>query len=72
MEKAVELTPDLPRFCRYVQEHPRNGIVGDIRNYDRLDAQLMFDRMLEVARADVEQLLGGQTTQAPDPGKKLW
>jgi creatinine amidohydrolase len=55
---AVELTPDLPRFIEYVETHGGNGIVGDVRNYYNVDAATMFARMLEVARADLNQLAG--------------
>jgi creatinine amidohydrolase/Fe(II)-dependent formamide hydrolase-like protein len=57
LEEAVELTPDLPRFIDQVQSGSFNGIVGNIRNFDRVDAALMMDRMLSVARSDVRELL---------------
>lgn len=59
LEQAVELTPDLPRFVEYAETNPVNGIVGKIRNYETLDAEAMFNRMLAVARQDVESLLSG-------------
>ncbi len=71
--KAVELTPDLTRFIDYAESSRANGIVGDIRNYHRLDAQQLFDRMVSVARADVEALLeqrGGTVRQ--DAGDRAW
>ena len=36
---------------------PLNGIVGDIENYDYVDAREMLNRMWNVASNDVEQLL---------------
>ena len=53
---AVELTPDLAAFTRYVEQHALNGIVGDICNYRELDADELMSKMLEVARADLQQL----------------
>ena len=58
LETAIELTPDLPRFIEHVESHSLNGIVGDVRNYYNVDARVMFDRMLEVARADLKKLAG--------------
>lgn len=69
--EAVELTPDLPRFVEHVRKHSLNGIVGDIHNYRQLDAQLMFDRMLDIARQDVAQLLAGHAP-AEDAGRSAW
>lgn len=69
---AVELTPDLPRFAEHVRTHSLNGIVGDITNYRTLDAQLMFDRMLAVARGDVERLLCGDLEELQTGGESLW
>ena len=60
LEQAVELTADLPGFVEFAETNPVNGIVGKIRNYETLDAALMFDRMLGVARRDVESLLDGR------------
>lgn len=57
LEKAVELTPDLREFIRYVEQYGANGIVGKIRNYETLDAAAMFESMLSVARNDVINLL---------------
>lgn len=68
--RAVELTPDLPAFIRYVQEAAPNGIVGRIRNYDSLDADQMFQRMLDLATDDCEKLLGGESSTTA--GSDLW
>jgi len=57
LEKAVELTPDLQQFIRFVQETGANGIVGKIRNYETLDGAAMFETMMSVARDDVRKLL---------------
>lgn len=57
LEQAVELTPDLREFIRYVEQTGANGIVGKIRNYETLDAATMFESMLSVARDDVIRLL---------------
>ncbi len=71
-EKAVELTPDLDGFCQYVQEHHPNGIIGDINNARRLDEEILFNRMLEVARSDVEKLLAGEESESQSAGQNLW
>lgn len=70
--KAVELTPDLAAFTRFVDQHGLNGIVGGIGNYHSLDAELMFRRMVEMARADVDGLLSGAPADARDAGDNLW
>ena len=57
MELAIELSSDLSKFIEQVENHPFNGIVGDVNNYFQVDAQLMMQRMLETARKDVQQLL---------------
>ena len=59
LEQAVELTADLPGFVEYAETNPVNGIIGKIRNYETLNAAAMFDRMLTLARSDVESLLDG-------------
>ncbi len=58
LDEAVELSPDLNRFVQQVEAKSLNGIVGDVRNFYQVDAELMMNRMLDVARADVEALLG--------------
>lgn len=72
LEKAVELTPDLHQFEAFANAHGCNGIVGDIRNYLTLDAELMFQRMLNLAAADVSALLSGNVTGTQQPGQNLW
>ena len=72
LEKAIELTPDLVAFERHVLDHGCNGIVGDIANYHTLDADLMFERMLQVATTDVEALLNGKATDGQQAGQNLW
>ena len=57
LAEALELSSDLPRFIDRVQAGSWNGIVGDIRNFFQVDAQLMMQRMLETAKNDVEFLL---------------
>ncbi len=56
LEEAIELSPDLPRFIDVVQVRSLNGIVGDVQNFFQVDAQLMMDRMLNVAREDLHEL----------------
>lgn len=70
LAKAVELTPDLPEFIRYVDQHSVNGIIGDIHNYKSLDASEMFARMMNVARSDLAGLLSGETSTTA--GGDLW
>src|SRR5262249_2344998 len=43
-DTAVELSSDLRRFIDEARCQQWNGIVGDIRNYYGVDANLMFDR----------------------------
>ncbi len=71
-EKAVELTPNLDGFCEFVKEHHSNGIIGDIHNYHRLDKQVLFGRMLEVARSDVQKLFEGKESDSQSAGQNLW
>jgi creatinine amidohydrolase len=71
-ERAVELTPDLSAFNDHVREHACNGIVGRIENYGDLDAELMFGRMLDIARRDVEALVSGQPLDSQGAGENLW
>lgn len=70
-ETAVELTPDLPAFTQHVEQHRLNGIVGDILNYRRLDGALLMERVVELAREDVELLLAGDSP-AQGAGENLW
>ena len=72
-EQAVELTANLQDFVAHARAHNLNGIVGDVRNYERLDAELLFERMLSVARRDVEALLHGQSQQGQqEAGRSAW
>ncbi len=56
-QRAAELSNNLPRFIAEVEAHPFNGIIGDIHNYARVEAGVLMNRMLEVARQDVRGLL---------------
>ena len=56
LELAAQMTPDLDRFIKHVESHSLNGIVGDIENYFRVDAELMFKRMLAITRSDLAKL----------------
>jgi len=56
LEMAVELSSDLQRFSDEVEKHQFNGIVGNVKNFFDLDAQLLMDRMLDVTREDVRRL----------------
>ncbi len=56
-DTAILLSPTLPRLIEYVEARTLNGIVGDIRNYWEVDASQMMDRMLNLARNDVSQLI---------------
>ena len=61
-DEAIELAEDLPAFVKRVEESlesrtPLNGIVGDIENYEYLDAQEMMQRMWNVASDDLRNLL---------------
>ena len=57
MQSAVELSPHLDQFIARVEAGSLNGIVGNVRNFFDVDADLMFGRMFDVARRDVETLL---------------
>lgn len=57
LRQAADLSSDLPHFIRHVESGPLNGIVGDVRNFYEIDAELMMQRMLAVARDDVARLL---------------
>ncbi len=69
-QTAVELTSDLDAFVQYVKDHSLNGVVGDIWNYRAVDADEMFQRMMLLAREDVDQLIRGEATQTA--GDNLW
>ncbi|MAP72640.1 MAG: hypothetical protein CMJ55_00055 [Planctomycetaceae bacterium] len=62
MDEASELSENLPAFVKRVEQSldtktPLNGIVGDIENYEYLDAQEMMQRMWNVASDDLKTLL---------------
>ena len=62
MDEASELSDNLPAFVKRVEQSldtktPLNGIVGDIENYEYLDAQEMMQRMWNVASDDLKTLL---------------
>jgi creatinine amidohydrolase/Fe(II)-dependent formamide hydrolase-like protein len=64
MDEASELADNLPAFVKRVEQSldtktPLNGIVGDIENYEYLDAQEMMQRMWNVASDDLKTLLDG-------------
>lgn len=71
-DKAVELTPDLRQFCDYVAAEKPNGVIGDITNYRRLNPDELMNRMLSVARSDVQQLISQNETKTQDAGRRLW
>jgi creatinine amidohydrolase/Fe(II)-dependent formamide hydrolase-like protein len=54
---AVELTPDLSKFVQFVENRSLNGVVGRIENYHKVDANLMFERMMATAREDISRLV---------------
>jgi creatinine amidohydrolase len=54
---AVELSSDLTKFIRHVESGSLNGIIGRLENYTALDGAALLERMREVARVDVRQLL---------------
>ena len=57
LDEAVELTPDLARFIERVESSKKNGIVGDVRNFFKVSADTMMQRMCDVARDDIESLM---------------
>jgi len=56
MNEAIGLSSDLPAFRRRVVEGKLNGIVGDVENYDRVDAPRMVGEILEVTQRDLAEL----------------
>ncbi|MFP6763715.1 MAG: creatininase family protein, partial [Planctomycetaceae bacterium] len=72
LEQAVRLTDNLDEFFRFVETGTPNGIVGDISNYRSLDAELMFQRMMSVARTDVSRLLAGASQANHNAGESPW
>jgi creatinine amidohydrolase len=57
VQQAIELGADMPQFIHHAETTSWNGIVGRIRNYFDLDGRRMMDRVLDVARRDVQDLL---------------
>lgn len=57
MQEAIDLSADLRQFVERVEVGNYNGIVGDVLNYNNLDAELMMQRMMDVAREDVAGLV---------------
>ena len=55
----MDLASDMPKFIETVESGAYNGIVGRVRNYFDLDAALLFERMMSVAREDVAALHAG-------------
>jgi creatinine amidohydrolase len=54
---AIALSSDLPCFIARVESEDLNGIVGDVRNAFQRDAPELMNRMLDIARQDVNRLL---------------
>lgn len=71
-QTAVELTPDLDRFCDEVDRNAWNGIIGRIENYSALDARQLSQRMLKMALTDVNRLLDGTMPRDQNAGQQLW
>ncbi len=53
LEDAVTLSPDLSAFIARVESEGLNGIVGGLENYDAVD---LMERILHVAREDLDRL----------------
>ena len=71
-ETAVELAADLPQFCRSVLQKSLNGVIGEIKNAQSLDQDVLFDRMFTLASDDVQRLLSGESVGRQDAGQSLW
>ena len=56
LPSALELSGDLFNFIDAVEQNPLNGIVGNIRNAQDVDAEQLMKLMLQTARQDVEEL----------------
>jgi len=54
---ALQLQNDLAEFISFAESTPWNGIVGRILNYRAVEGPALLERMLSVARRDVEALL---------------
>jgi creatinine amidohydrolase/Fe(II)-dependent formamide hydrolase-like protein len=59
-ERARQLQGDLARFVAYAEAHPWNGIVGRIDNYRDVDGPRMLERMIELGRQDLRELLAAR------------
>jgi creatinine amidohydrolase/Fe(II)-dependent formamide hydrolase-like protein len=55
--EAIALSSDLTQFIQRVESGQLNGIIGDVHNAASLNASELMNRMLKVARRDVEALL---------------
>ena len=53
---AVSLSADLPAFIERVESEGLNGSVGGRENYDVVEGSDLAERILEVARGDLEEL----------------
>lgn len=56
VSRAVELSANLFDFIDEVENHPLNGIVGEIRNAEQVSGEDLMNRMLETARRDIREL----------------
>ena len=56
LSDAIALSSDLPAFIERVESEGFNGIVGGLENYDAVEGADLAERILEVARGDLEQL----------------
>jgi creatinine amidohydrolase/Fe(II)-dependent formamide hydrolase-like protein len=57
LELALQLHGNLSAFIDFAESHHWNGIVGRILNYREVSGPLMLERMIELARGDVRDLL---------------
>jgi creatinine amidohydrolase/Fe(II)-dependent formamide hydrolase-like protein len=55
--EAVALSSNLSQFIERVESSQLNGIIGDVHNAASLNAGELMNRMLDLARRDVEALL---------------
>ena len=56
LSDAVSLSSDLTAFIERVEHVGLNGIVGGLENYDAVEGTNLAERVLEVARGDLEEL----------------
>lgn len=61
---AIDLSADMTRFIETVESGNYNGIVGRTRNYHDVDSNLLFERMMHVARSDVQWLRDGESANS--------